>query len=140
VCRRLDGIPLAIELAAARVRSLSVKDIAAGLDDRFRLLADGSRTALARQRTLEAPVQWSYELRDAGERAVLRRLSVFQSAFDLAAAEQVAGGGWPWPTMGHVFAKLGVSTRAELAALAARRTTGPQARPMQNSFPSGSAS
>ncbi|MGH9010168.1 MAG: ATP-binding protein, partial [Acidimicrobiia bacterium] len=67
VCRRLDGIPLAIELAAARVRSLSVKDIAAGLDDRFRLLAGGSRTPLARQRTLEASVQWSYELTGADE-------------------------------------------------------------------------
>ena len=93
ICRRLDGIPLAIELAAARVRSLSIKDIAAGLDDRFRLLAGGSRTALARQRTLEASVQWSYELTDPEERAVLRRLAVFQSSFDLAAAEQVATGG-----------------------------------------------
>ena len=93
VCRRLDGIPLAIELAAARVRSLSVKDIAAGLDDRFRLLAGGSRTALARQRTLEASVQWSYELTSAEERAVLRRLSVFQGDFDLNAAERVAAAG-----------------------------------------------
>ncbi|MGH9012190.1 MAG: helix-turn-helix transcriptional regulator, partial [Acidimicrobiia bacterium] len=93
ICRRLDGIPLAIELAAARVRSLSIKDIAGGLDDRFRLLAGGSRTALARQRTLEASVQWSYELTGAEERAVLRRLAVFQSGFDLPAAEQVAADG-----------------------------------------------
>ena len=93
ICRRLDGIPLAIELAAARVRSMSIKDIAAGLDDRFRLLAGGSRTALARQRTLEASVQWSYELMDRLERTVLRRLAVFQSSFDVAAAERIAGGG-----------------------------------------------
>jgi predicted ATPase/class 3 adenylate cyclase len=93
VCRRLDGIPLAIELAAARVRSISINDIAAGLDDRFRLLAGGSRTALARQRTLEASVQWSYELTDPLERTVLRRLAVFQGSFDVAAAERIAGGG-----------------------------------------------
>jgi predicted ATPase/class 3 adenylate cyclase/DNA-binding NarL/FixJ family response regulator len=92
VCRRLDGIPLAIELAAARVRSMSIGDIAAGLDDRFRLLAGGSRTALARQRTLEASVQWSYELTEKLERTVLRRLAVFQSSFDVVAAERVAGG------------------------------------------------
>ena len=93
VCRRLDGIPLAIELAAARVRSMSLKDIAAGLDDRFRLLAGGSRTALARQRTLEASVQWSYELTEPLERTVLCRLAVFQSGFDVAAAERIAAGG-----------------------------------------------
>ena len=93
VCRRLDGIPLAIELAAARVRSMSINDIAAGLADRFRLLSGGSRTALARQRTLQASVQWSYELTDPLERAVLRRLAVFQSSFDVAAAERIAGGG-----------------------------------------------
>ena len=93
ICRRLDGIPLAIELAAARVRSMSINDIAAGLDDRFRLLAGGSRTALARQRTLEASVQWSYELTDPAERAVLRRLAVFQSSFDVPAAERIAAGG-----------------------------------------------
>jgi predicted ATPase/class 3 adenylate cyclase/DNA-binding CsgD family transcriptional regulator len=93
ICRRLDGIPLAIELAAARVRSMSLNDIAAGLDDRFRLLAGGSRTALARQRTLAASVQWSYELMDPLERTVLRRLAVFQSTFDVAAAERIASGG-----------------------------------------------
>jgi predicted ATPase/class 3 adenylate cyclase/DNA-binding CsgD family transcriptional regulator len=93
ICRRLDGIPLAIELAAARARSMSVKDIAAGLDDRFRLLAGGSRTALARQRTLQASVQWSYELTDPLERAVLRRLAVFQGSFDVAAAERIAAAG-----------------------------------------------
>jgi predicted ATPase/class 3 adenylate cyclase/DNA-binding CsgD family transcriptional regulator len=93
ICRRLDGIPLAIELAAARVRSMSVNDISAGLDDRFRLLAGGSRTALARQRTLEASVQWSYELTDPAEQAVLRRLAVFQSSFDVPAAERIAADG-----------------------------------------------
>jgi len=93
ICRRLDGIPLAIELAAARVRLMSIKDIASGLDDRFRLLAGGGRTALARQRTLEASVQWSYELTNPLEQAVLRRLTVFQGSFDVAAAERVAAGG-----------------------------------------------
>jgi len=93
ICRRLDGIPLAIELAAARVRSMSLKDIASGLDDRFRLLAGGSRTALARQRTLEASVQWSYELTEPLDRTVLCRLAVFQSGFDMAAAERIAASG-----------------------------------------------
>ncbi|MER5885023.1 BTAD domain-containing putative transcriptional regulator [Streptomyces sp. NPDC001941] len=77
ICRRLDGLPLAIELAAARLRALTPRQIADRLDDRFRLLAGGSRTALPRQQTLRAVVDWSWELLDEDERAVLRRLSVF---------------------------------------------------------------
>jgi len=91
VCRRLDGMPLAIELAAARLRTLSLSDISDRLDQRFRLLTGGSRGALPRQQTLRATVDWSYSLLERAERTVLRRLSVFIDGFDLAAAEGVAG-------------------------------------------------
>jgi predicted ATPase/class 3 adenylate cyclase/DNA-binding CsgD family transcriptional regulator len=90
ICRRLDGIPLALELAAARVRALSIEHLADGLDDRFRLLTGGARTAMARQRTLLASVEWSHALLDDDERALFRRLSVFAAPFSLAAAEAVA--------------------------------------------------
>jgi predicted ATPase/class 3 adenylate cyclase/DNA-binding CsgD family transcriptional regulator len=93
ICQRLDGIPLALELAAARARSLPLDRLAAGLDDAFRLLTGGSRTALARQQTLLASIAWSVELLTAEERAVFRRLAVFRSAFTLDAAEQVAADG-----------------------------------------------
>lgn len=93
ICARLDGIPLAIELAAARVRVLSVEEIAARLDDRFRLLVGGSRTALPRQQTLRALINWSYELLSEAERIILRRLSVFVDGWTLQAAEQVCSGG-----------------------------------------------
>jgi non-specific serine/threonine protein kinase len=89
ICYRLDGIPLALELAAARVRVLSVEQIAARLDDRFALLTDGGRTVLARQKTLEAAMDWSHELLSRGERTLLRRLSVFAAGFTLEAAEAV---------------------------------------------------
>lgn len=89
ICVRLDGIPLAIELAAARVRVLSVQQIAARLDDRFRLLAGGSRTALPRQQTLQAAMDWSYDLLTDQERALLRRLSVFAGGWTLEAAEAI---------------------------------------------------
>ncbi|MFG2208991.1 ATP-binding protein [Streptomyces sp. NPDC048638] len=92
ICRRLDGLPLAIELAAARLRLLSPRQIADRLDDRFRLLTSGSRTHLPRQQTLRAVVDWSWDLTDAPERAVLRRLSVFAGGCDLAAAEAVCAG------------------------------------------------
>jgi non-specific serine/threonine protein kinase len=92
ICRRLDGIPLAIELAAARVNVLSPAQIAARLQDRFRLLTGGTRTAVARQRTLEATVDWSYQLLSEAERQLLRRLSVFPAAWTLKAAEHVCGG------------------------------------------------
>lgn len=89
ICRRLDGIPLAIELAAARVRALSLDTIAARLSDRFRLLGGGDRAALPRQQTLRALIDWSYELLSEPERAVLRRLAVFAGGWTLEAAEAV---------------------------------------------------
>jgi predicted ATPase/DNA-binding winged helix-turn-helix (wHTH) protein len=92
ICTRLDGIPLAIELAAARLNVLSVEQIRSRLDDRFRLLADGPRTARARQRTLEATVAWSYDLLSEPERLLLRRLSVFAGRWQLEAAETVCSG------------------------------------------------
>jgi predicted ATPase/DNA-binding SARP family transcriptional activator len=89
ICERLDGIPLAIELAAARLKLLTVEQIAARLDDRFRLLTAGSRTARPRQQTLRATLDWSYELLAEPERVLLRRLSVFPSSFALGAAEAI---------------------------------------------------
>lgn len=93
ICRRLDGIPLAIELAAGRVAVLTPAQIAARLDDRFALLTGGSRTALPRQQTLLAALEWSYDLLSEPERVLLRRLSVFAGGFTLEAAEQVCAGG-----------------------------------------------
>jgi predicted ATPase/class 3 adenylate cyclase len=93
ICRRLDGMPLAIELAAARLRSLSLSSLHDRLDQRFRLLTGGSRTALARQQTLRATVDWSYSLLNGAERLLLQRLSVFAEGFDLDAAEAVCGFG-----------------------------------------------
>ncbi len=92
LCRRLDGIPLAIELATARLRSMSLPDLEARLDQCFRLLTGGSRTALPRQRTLQALISWSYDLLAEAERVFLDRLSVFAGGFDLDAAEAVALG------------------------------------------------
>ncbi|WP_031466794.1 BTAD domain-containing putative transcriptional regulator [Sciscionella sediminilitoris] len=92
VCRAVDGIPLAIELAAARLRTMSLEQLADRLDDRFRLLTSGSRTALARHRTLRAVIDWSWELLTEAEQLVLRRLSVFSGGVSLEAAERVCGG------------------------------------------------
>ena len=92
VCRALDGMPLAIELAAARLRTMSLDQLANRLDDRFRLLTSGSRTALPQHRTLRAVVDWSWELLTDAERMVLRRLSVFSGGASLDAAERVCGG------------------------------------------------
>ncbi|MFF5297570.1 BTAD domain-containing putative transcriptional regulator [Paractinoplanes globisporus] len=92
VCRALDGMPLAIELAAARLRTMSLDQLANRLDDRFRLLTGGSRTALPRHRTLRAVVDWSWELLAEPERKVLRRLSVFSGGASLEAAERVCAG------------------------------------------------
>ncbi|MFJ7631361.1 AfsR/SARP family transcriptional regulator [Streptomyces sp. NPDC097595] len=89
ICRRLDGLPLAIELAAARLRLLGPRQIADRLDDRFRLLTGGSRTVLPRQQTLRAVVDWSWDLLDEDERTALRQVSVFAGGWDLAAAEAV---------------------------------------------------
>ncbi|HET9589240.1 MAG TPA: adenylate/guanylate cyclase domain-containing protein, partial [Anaerolineales bacterium] len=87
ICQRLDGIPLAIELAAARVAVFSAEHIAARLDDRFKLLTGGSRTALPRQQTLRALIDWSYDMLSEDERALFRRLSVFADGWSFEAAE-----------------------------------------------------
>jgi predicted ATPase/DNA-binding SARP family transcriptional activator/Tfp pilus assembly protein PilF len=92
LCRRLDNIPLAIELAAARTSALSVQEIAARLDDRFRLLSGGARTSVPRQQTLRAMVDWTYDALSDAERRVFNRLAVFGSTFDLDAAEEVVAG------------------------------------------------
>ncbi len=92
ICRRLDGLPLAIELAAARVKVLTATQIAARLDDQFRLLATGSPMTLPRHRTLRAALDWSYDLLSGPERTLLRRLSVFAGGWTLAAAEAVCAG------------------------------------------------
>ena len=91
ICRRLDGLPLAIELAAARTRTLPIQEIARRLDDRFRLLTSGARTAARRQQTLRAAIDWSYELLTEPERLLLLRLSVFAGIWSLEAAEAVCG-------------------------------------------------
>ncbi|MGW2859194.1 BTAD domain-containing putative transcriptional regulator [Streptomyces sp. NPDC001205] len=111
ICRRLDGLPLAIELAAARLRMLTPRQIADRLDDRFRLLTSGSRTVLPRQQTLRAVVDWSWELLEEPERAVLGRLSAFAGGCDLAAAEEVcaevgASGGAGAPDVAGVLGSL----------------------------------
>ena len=87
ICRRLDGMPLAIELAAARVRALSLRQIADSLNDRFRLLTGGARNAMRRQQTLRASVDWSHALLTDAERTLFRRLGVFMGGFDLDAAQ-----------------------------------------------------
>ncbi|HSN21390.1 MAG TPA: adenylate/guanylate cyclase domain-containing protein, partial [Usitatibacter sp.] len=92
ICRRLDGIPLALELAAARVRMLSAQAIAARLDDRLQLLAAGDRSAMPRQQTLRALIDWSHELLAPDERALFRRLAVFSGGWALEAAEAIAAG------------------------------------------------
>jgi predicted ATPase/class 3 adenylate cyclase/DNA-binding CsgD family transcriptional regulator len=118
ICRRLDGIPLAIELAAARTRMLTPEQIASGLTDRFHLLTGGTRGALARQRTLEASVDWSHDLLDTAERSVFRRLAAFAGSFTLDAAEAVcAGEGIERPDvldlLGHLVDRSLVQVEAE---------------------------
>ncbi|MBK9114645.1 MAG: tetratricopeptide repeat protein [Betaproteobacteria bacterium] len=93
ICQRLDGIPLALELAAARLRSMPVERVAERLSDRFRLLTSGDRTALPRQQTLRALIDWSHDLLEPAERVLFRRLSVFAGGFTLDAAEKVGAGG-----------------------------------------------
>ena len=93
VCRRLDGIPLALELAAARLPSMSIRQVSQRLDQRFRLLTGGSRNAMPRQQTLQAAVDWSFGLLSQPEREVLRRLSVFAGGFELEAAEAICAAG-----------------------------------------------
>jgi predicted ATPase len=95
ICRRLDGLPLAIELAAARTRLLSAQQIAARLDDRFRLLTNGPRSAPSRHRALWDAIAWSYDLLAPPEQRLLRALSVFVGAFSLEAVEAMAAPGRP---------------------------------------------
>ncbi|HLK43528.1 MAG TPA: NB-ARC domain-containing protein, partial [Thermoleophilia bacterium] len=115
VCRRLDGIPLAIELAAARSRHMTAEQIARRLDQRFRLLTGGARTAIERHRTLEATVGWSYDLLEPTDQLVFQRLAVMAAPFDLEAAEAVASGGavdgWEvLDTLGRLVDKSMVTT------------------------------
>jgi predicted ATPase len=88
ICARLDGMPLAIELAAPRLRSMSVDELSERLEQRFALLTDGSRAALPRHRTLRSTIDWSYDLLSEREQAMLRRVAVFASGWTLASAEQ----------------------------------------------------
>ncbi|MBO3749632.1 hypothetical protein J5X84_26435 [Streptosporangiaceae bacterium NEAU-GS5] len=99
LCRRLDGLPLAIELAASRVRSFGPAELVALLDQRFELLSSGARTALPRHRTLRGAIDWSYRLLDDAERTLFDRLGVFPAEFDYAAVEAVAGAGAPVITL-----------------------------------------
>jgi predicted ATPase/class 3 adenylate cyclase/DNA-binding CsgD family transcriptional regulator len=111
VCVRLDGIPLALELAAARLGSLSVSEVSSRLDQRFRLLTGGSRTALPRHQTLRALIDWSYDLLNPAEQMVLGRLSVFAGGWTLEAAEAVtsAGDAGEWQVLDHLAALVGKS-------------------------------
>ncbi|WP_344857875.1 AfsR/SARP family transcriptional regulator [Planomonospora alba] len=129
VCRELDGMPLAIELAAARLRSLSAGQLADRLDDRFRLLTGGSRTALPRHRTLRAVVEWSWDLLDGPERTLARRLSVFSGGVSLEAAERVCSGeGLPRGDVLDVLARL---VDKSLVTVAARDGAVPRYRMLE---------
>src|SRR2546423_1912325 len=111
ICVRLDGIPLALELAAARLGSLSVSEINARLDQRFRLLTTGNRTARPRHQTLRALMDWSYDLLSSEEQIVFDRLSVFAGGWTLDAAEAVARGGdvAEWQVLDLLAALVGKS-------------------------------
>lgn len=114
ICRRLDGMPLAIELAAARVDVLTIDQIAARLDDRFRLLTGGSRTALPHHQTLRATMAWSHDLLTAPERTLFRRLAVFAGGFTLEAAEGVCGDQQQQPNNPHPTPALVAMPAAEV--------------------------
>jgi predicted ATPase/tetratricopeptide (TPR) repeat protein len=121
ICHRLDGLPLALELAAARTNALLPEAVAERLDDRFRLLRAGSRTAPTRQQTLEAALDWSYELLTDTERVLLRRLAVFAGGFTLEAAEEVcAGDGLERTQVADLLARL---VEKSLVAIEERRGT-----------------
>lgn len=104
ICRRIDGIPLGLELAAARLRSLSTAELSSRLDDSFRILSGSAKTALPRQRTLQATIDWSYDLLKPAEQAMFRRLSLFTGSFDLEAAEAVCVGDDvnDWEVLDHI--------------------------------------
>jgi len=129
ICRHLDGIPLALELAAARLKSMSAEQVSERLNDRFRLLTGGSRVALPRQQTLRALVDWSYELLTEPERLLFRRLSVFTGGWTLAMAEQVCAGDGieEWETI-DLIVSCGFSVRSN----------GPAPPEEQGRFASGS--
>ena len=127
ICHRLDGIPLAIELAAARAHSLTVEDINARLDQRFRLLTRGSRTALPRQQTLRSLIDWSYDLLNAAEKALLCRLSVFLGGWTLEAAEAVCSGE-PVPPGGEAWETLDLLTSLCDKSLVVSETAGQSVR------------
>jgi len=119
ICRRLDGIPLAIELAAARLRMMPVEQIAVRLDDVFRLLTGGSRTALPRHQTLQALIDWSYDLLTDSEKTLFRRLAVFARSWTLSACEAVcaddeSGSGQVLETLGHLIDKSLVIKRTKV--------------------------
>lgn len=122
ICRRLDGLPLAIELAAARLRMLTPRQIADRLDNRFRLLTNGSRTLLPRQQTLRAVVDWSWDLLDTRERGALARLSVFRGGCDLAAVESVCA--TPQVPAGELAGLLGSLVDKSLVVAAPAPTGG----------------
>ncbi|MFI9403957.1 BTAD domain-containing putative transcriptional regulator [Nocardia sp. NPDC052316] len=134
LCRRLDGIPLALELAATRVRALGVHEMVARLDDRFRLLATGHRGAPPRQQTLTAMIDWSWELLDATEHAVLRRLAVHAGGCTLDAAEIVCATGWfeDDPVDAH-SAGLSARQRSDTAGADLRAQTMPHHAPLDES-------
>jgi non-specific serine/threonine protein kinase len=121
ICRRLDGIALAIELAAVQVRSLSVEELSARLDERFGLLVGGSRAALPRHRTLRSMMDWSYELLAEDEKTMLRRVSVFSGGWTLEAAEQVCGGEGPDGGVLELLASL--ADKSLVVAEASREAT-----------------
>ena len=108
ICRRLDGIPLAIEFAAARLPLLGIEGLRSRLDDRFRLLVTGSRLAPQRQQTLLAALEWSHALLAPDEQIVFRRLGVFKSSFGLEAAQRVGADGDfdEWPVLDHLAALI----------------------------------
>jgi len=121
VCARLEGIPLALELAAARLRTMTVTDIERHLDDRFGLLTSGTRGAPNRQQTLRSLIDWSYDLMDERERATLSRLSMFVGGFDLAAAEAVAACDEPPPVLDVVASLVDKSLlQVDTSGVAAR--------------------
>ena len=111
ICRRLDGIPLGLELAAGKIRMLGAHEVAERLDDRFRLLTGGSRTAVPRHQTLRAAMDWGYTLLPEPEQVVLRRLSIFRGTFTLAAVEAVVDTVPPEPTSGATSEVLDLLTR-----------------------------
>src|SRR5436305_8984189 len=122
ICLRLDGLPLALELAAARLGALTTSAIAARLDDRFRLLRSGSHAAPTRQQTLTATLQWSHDLLEPDERVLLRRLAIFSGGFELEAVEEVcAADGIDAPEIADVLARLVAKTLVAVVARGRRR-------------------